>query len=594
MGHWLLGLPTGLHTLLHICHRIGKIGAGLALLAACSSGQLITNVNAIPKTGKPPVVFLNGYQGGCEGTTFQGTFGAAHQVLQADGRASLFFDNCLYRGASIEALGNNFREFLKGLQYAGGEAVPQVDVVAHSMGGLIVRSYLSGKQPEEGVFTPPAETRVRKIVFVATPHFGTGVASLLGSTADRQIQQLQTGSTFVFDLATWNQGQDDLRGVDAISVLGDGGNGAVGLRGFDDSVTSLTSGSLGFFALQDRTRILPYCHTSGLALQLGCISGALPIAQLNSASHMTAQILLSFLNDTQAWRTVGQSITQHPQLSTKAGLVLRYKDANDRTQMPQSVRVAGLSDLSLRLPIAFSENLPAGTPLQLTLRLPNAEASLSVPLTAGFTRAVAAKAGPNIAAIYPSPWVVFPRAAAPGSLISIYGSQLTALSGDTEVNVAGQRMAISFAGPDQINTLVPENVSGLVKVQVKNAAGEHTVNLLIEPTVPSLFAPALNAVTGTVVTAQSPLRPGDYVSLFATGLGRTTTRDDGLNWADVQPEVSFGSRPCTILYAGRAPGFPGLDQINCQISTALQPSDAVPIQVRSGARVSNVTILPVR
>ena len=48
------------------------------------------------------------------------------------------------------------------------------------MGGLIVRSYLSGKQTQEGVFTPPADTKVRKIVFLGTPHFGTPATSLLG------------------------------------------------------------------------------------------------------------------------------------------------------------------------------------------------------------------------------------------------------------------------------------------------------------------------------------------------------------------------------------------------------------------------------
>ena len=57
-----------------------------------------------------------------------------------------------------------------------------MDVVAHSMGGLVLRCYLSGKQNAAGVFQPPAATHVRKAVFLATPHFGTGIASLLGIT----------------------------------------------------------------------------------------------------------------------------------------------------------------------------------------------------------------------------------------------------------------------------------------------------------------------------------------------------------------------------------------------------------------------------
>jgi uncharacterized protein (TIGR03437 family) len=155
-------------------------------------------------------------------------------------------------------------------------------------------------------------------------------------------------------------------------------------------------------------------------------------------------------------------------------------------------------------------------------------------------------------------------------------------------------MPLTFANATQVNTIIPENASGLVKVQVKNWTGEHTVNLLIEPVLPAIFAPALNAVAGTVVTPQSPLRPGDYVSLFLTGLGRATLRQDGLNWADVQPEVTFAGQPCAVTFAGRAPGYSGLDQVNCQLSSTLQASDAAQVVVRSGSRVSNATTLPVR
>jgi triacylglycerol esterase/lipase EstA (alpha/beta hydrolase family) len=61
-------------------------------------------------------------------------------------------------------------------EYESGEPVREVDVVAHSMGGLIVRAYLAGKQPN-GTFATPAAPLVRKVVFIGTPHFGTPVAS---------------------------------------------------------------------------------------------------------------------------------------------------------------------------------------------------------------------------------------------------------------------------------------------------------------------------------------------------------------------------------------------------------------------------------
>ena len=577
--------------------RLSTVAIGCGLWIPAASGQLVSNVEAIPRTGRPPVVFLNGYQSSCVGSNFRSTFDRADQILQQDQRVSLFFDNCAFPGhPPIETLGNELGKFLRSLRYTTGEPVPQVDVVAHSMGGLILRSYLSGKQTEEGVFLPPSETMIRKSVFLGTPHFGSPATSLLaglGGTGDAQTTQLQPGSRFVFDLATWNQGTDDLRGVDAISVVGTASNGSLLMRsGFGDGVTTLTSGSLGFYGT-GRTRVVPLCHTGGITALI-CTGGSGQLAHMNSADHQSARILLSFLNDTPEWRSVGTSPEQNTFLSTGGGLLVRYRDAFDRTlQLEKAASAQGelpIIDKSL----FFTDFLPAAQPLAVTLTLANnVTAALSIPLVTGSTRAVTAKPGPVINAVFPSAAALFPRSVAPGSLISIYGSQLVTPSGASEVSISGQPTQLSFAGPDQINTVVPENASGLVKLQVKNAAGEHTANVLVEPVVPALFAPALNASSGALVTAQAPLRRGDYVALFLTGLGRTELRN-GLNWAVAMPDVSFGGQPCVVTFAGRAPGFSGLDQINCMISADVQASDAAPVVVQSRGRISNVSTLPVR
>ena len=339
------------------------------------------------------------------------------------------------------------------------------------MGGLIVRSYLSGKRPEEGVFTPPAETLLRKLVFLGTPHFGSPATDLLAGVGggDARTAELQPGSRFVFDLATWNQGVDDLRGVDAIIVLGNASNGFLIMRSdFGDGVTTLTSGSLDFLGA-GRTRILPYCHTGGLAAFV-CKGGAGRLAQIDSRDHLSARILLSFFNDTPEWRTVGVSPEQDQFLSKGGGLMLRYRDSNDR---PQQIEKATSPQAELSLfdkSIVFTDYIAAtAQPLPITLTLPNnVTAAVSVPLVTGSTRAVISKPGPLVNAIYPSAAALFPRSVAPGSLISLYGSQLTTSSGNSDVMVAGQPAPISFADPSQINALVPDNASGLVKVQVRN------------------------------------------------------------------------------------------------------------------------------
>src|ERR1019366_6198555 len=74
-----------------------------------------------------------------------------------------------------------------------------------------------------------------------------------------------------------------------------------------DGVVSLTSGSLGFVEPDQRTRIVPYCHiTPGFLTRLGmsCANNH-GIADIDSASHLSAQIVRSFLADTTAWQSVG-------------------------------------------------------------------------------------------------------------------------------------------------------------------------------------------------------------------------------------------------------------------------------------------------
>ncbi len=167
--------------------RLFKQTVAHALLRAVSALlPALVFAQTIPHKDKPPVVFLNGYQNDCSGSSFASTFGVADQLLSGNGQVTVFFDNCTVAGKpSIEELGTAFGRFLAGLKYDDGQPVTTVDAVTHSMGGLILRSYLSGKQSGSATFQPPAATGIRRAVFLATPHFGTPVASSLGGSGPR-------------------------------------------------------------------------------------------------------------------------------------------------------------------------------------------------------------------------------------------------------------------------------------------------------------------------------------------------------------------------------------------------------------------------
>jgi len=576
-----------------------RAGLVVLLFAALElHAQLIPAGSPIPHSTLPPVVFINGYQfEGCP-TTFADTFGIADQVLQAKGEVSLFFSTCsLPASSSIEDLAWSFGNFLSGLKYTDGQPVDQVDIVAHSMGGLVLRCYLSGKQ-NAGGFQPPAATHVRKAVFLATPNFGTPVAAVL--PAVKQVDEMASGSAFLFDLATWNDATDDLRGVDAIAAAGNAGTGFLsGTAQFDDGVVPLTSAALRFYG-PGRTRVLPYCHISGggLVSELGvCPSSASGIAHIDSASHESAQIIVSFLSGTDAWQSVGTAAEDDVFLSKDGGLIVAAHDANDGvlnigSATANSHKLSTSSDQ-----LAFVDMLTAG---QVSLAITSGADDVTdgVTLPAGGTEAYTAKPGPLIAGVLPAAAATFPLELAPRMLIAIYGSNLA--SGT--VAVSGTALSVYYVSATQINAVLPGNLSGLAQLTVQTSAGKHSVNILVEAAAPAIFtldgsgsgaAAAVDANEQSIVTSTKPLRPGDYVELFATGLGATSPKS-GLDYAVQQPTVTVAGVDCPVSFAGAAPGFVGLDQINCVIPAGLAASASAPVVVTSGTRVSNTATLAIQ
>ena len=566
----------------------------------------------------PPVLFINGFELDCSGESFSSTFGIADQILQANGEVSLFFDICSVSGTpTIEDLGTALGNSLAGLHYVGGMPVEQVDVVAHSMGGLVLRSYLSGKQNATGTFQPPAQIDVRKVVFLATPHFGSGLALTFGFTPE--LKEMASGSSFLFDLGTWNQGTDDLRGVDAIAAAGNGGTGQAVMKGFDDGVVALTSASLEFYQ-PGRTRVLPYCHVNGggiVSFAGLCSSSAKGIANINSAMHESAQMIVSFFNGTDAWKNIGVAAENDPFLSVDGGLIVEVRNADDTQLSMSSLKATASTGVSKQLNIpsgavAYTDLFPAG-PLTLTAIAPLTITN-SVTLPAGGVEPYTVKPGPQITRVLPAAANVFPLSLAPGMFVAIYGQSLAAETAqasslpfptqlsDAVVSFNGTAIPLSYASAGQINAVIPDDATGLATLLVSNGSGKRTVNVFVEPAVPAIFtldgsgtgpAAAINATNNGVVSTNNPLHAGDYVELYATGLGATTTQN-GLDYANLQPTVTIGGQDCRVTYAGRAPGYMGLDQINCVVPAVPPiPVGALVVIVTSGTRSSNAATLAV-
>ena len=94
---------------------------------------------------------------------------------------------------------------------------PSVDIIAHSMGGLLLRQYLSHH----------AGSPVHRIVFLSTPHFGTNAARILVGLAsvsaegNIQAQEIRPGSDFLWLLDSLQGSEMD--GIETLNVYSGGG-----------------------------------------------------------------------------------------------------------------------------------------------------------------------------------------------------------------------------------------------------------------------------------------------------------------------------------------------------------------------------------
>jgi pimeloyl-ACP methyl ester carboxylesterase len=449
----------------------------LAAIAGVCHAQLFNWGDLLPRTNKPPLLFITGHDAVCpsaisgETSFFILTFGRFDEVMARDGRVSLVFEACATPSRPpIEDLAALLARLLRGVRYTDGTPVPEIDVVAHSMGGLVLRAYLRDTTAN-GV-----GPKIRKAVFIATPHFGTAVASPLEN--DPQLRDMAPGSRFLFNLATWNQGRDDLLGVDALAITGTAGIN--GDSGFTDSVVTLTSASLAFatdFAA-DKTIVLPLCHTFGGIGALLLCGGANGLARVEDERHPSARAVVSFLNGTTEWQTVGEPAKRNFILSGTAAIMAQLRDAQDQPVAVRSATLTTAAGATLPLNVsnagfAYADKLPPG-PARITLN----GYSETLTLRAGGSQAVMLKPGPRIVSVEPVAGPVWPLALNAGSMVRIRGVGLAA---DTRASIWGVPLHVTLLPGGDVSLVLPAQVHDAAELSVSNDTGRHTVRIYVQP-----------------------------------------------------------------------------------------------------------------
>jgi uncharacterized protein (TIGR03437 family) len=213
----------------------------------------------------------------------------------------------------------------------------------------------------------------------------------------------------------------------------------------------------------------------------------------------------------------------------------------------------------------------------------------------------------------------------PGTFMSIYGggfattpsqapgAPLPATLGGTSVEIIdngqnGQLVnaPLFFVAPGQINAQMPFNVVGPLQVQVRTSIGvSDPVNIGLLVSSPKLFTTTLNGLGQAIalhadyslVSAASPAHHNETIILYLTGLGAVSPSlpagaggGDGspgnpLNVVITTPTVTIAGLPANVTWAGLAPYYPGLYQLNVQLPNAQLSSESTVI-VQGGATPS--------
>jgi uncharacterized protein (TIGR03437 family) len=106
---------------------------------------------------------------------------------------------------------------------------------------------------------------------------------------------------------------------------------------------------------------------------------------------------------------------------------------------------------------------------------------------------------------------------------------------------------------------------------------------------------------GTPVSASSPVEPGEFLSVYVTGLGRVEGDIAAGQAAPASPllrtrtpvEALLSGAPLPTSFAGLAPGFVGLYQVNLQLPPVLGDGTH-PLRITTRGINSNAVNITVR
>ena len=216
----------------------------------------------------------------------------------------------------------------------------------------------------------------------------------------------------------------------------------------------------------------------------------------------------------------------------------------------------------------------------------------------------------------------------PGGIVSVFGRALASSDsaskiplpttlGGAVLNIGGLDSPLFFSSDGQLNVQLPAelppNSSQIAYVRVRSTPGGPEAITVPEPVTlgnshPGLFSTnqqgtgqgAILNTNGILVDASAPAAAGDTIELFATGLGATSPAvPSGQGAPGAEPlarvvanvQANIAGQNAHVDFAGLAPNFVGLYQVNVVVPPGIAPGAAVPVFITvDGVPSNTVTI----
>jgi len=210
---------------------------------------------------------------------------------------------------------------------------------------------------------------------------------------------------------------------------------------------------------------------------------------------------------------------------------------------------------------------------------------------------------------------------APGSFVSIFGANLSAGQsqsnalplatqlGATQVFLAGEQLPMQFAAGGQVNAIIPYDIASNSTQQLivmNGPAISVPEPVVIAPAEPAVFTQDFSGhgagiVVGVrsdqtqfVVDANHPLSAGDVAVIYCAGLGPvnpsvpagTAAPLTSLSQTTNPVTVTMGGVNAPVAFAGLAPGYAGLYQVNATVPSGITPGNNVQLVLTEAGQSS--------